>query len=342
MKVLYAPLAWLADGWQADVRIDDRCRRHDQRRCRRAANSRCDERVAGPLLPGMPNLHSHAFQRAMAGLAEEALNPEDSFWTWRELMYRLVGRLTPDQVQAIATHLYIEMLKGGYTSVAEFHYLHHQPGGAHYATCRNGGSHCAAAKRPASASPCCRPSTPMAASAAKPLADKQLRFRNDVERYLKLIDGVDRDLQADRRRLGPLLPLAARGDRRPISARCSRRASRRAADPHPHRRADQGGRGLPRLVQPAAGRNGCTTMRDRRALVPDPRHPRDAGRSAACMGHSEAVVGLCPTTEANLGDGLFPAQEYLAAQRALRHRLWIRTCRSARSRNCAGWNMASA
>ena len=71
--------------------------------------------LAGPLLPGMPNLHSHAFQRAMAGLAEEALNPEDSFWTWRELMYRLVGRLTPEQVQAIATHLYIEMLKGGYT-----------------------------------------------------------------------------------------------------------------------------------------------------------------------------------------------------------------------------------
>ena len=89
--------------------------------------------VAGPLLPGMPNLHSHAFQRAMAGLAEEALNPEDSFWTWRELMYRLVGRLTPEQVQAIATHLYIEMLKGGYTSVAEFHYLHHQPGGTPYA-----------------------------------------------------------------------------------------------------------------------------------------------------------------------------------------------------------------
>ena len=132
MKVLHAPHAWLADGWQSDVRIAIDTG-GTIRSVSRGAAQPDDERLAGPLLPGMPNLHSHAFQRAMAGLAEEALNPEDSFWTWRELMYRLVGRLTPEQVQAIATHLYIEMLKGGYTSVAEFHYLHHQPGGAPYA-----------------------------------------------------------------------------------------------------------------------------------------------------------------------------------------------------------------
>src|SRR3569623_3152752 len=73
----------------------------------------------------MVNLHSHAFQRAMAGLTEVALNPDDSFWSWRELKYRLVGKLQADQVGAIAAYLYIELLKGGYTSVAEFHYLHH-------------------------------------------------------------------------------------------------------------------------------------------------------------------------------------------------------------------------
>ena len=70
----------------------------------------------------MPNLHSHAFQRAMAGLAEVAGNPNDSFWTWRDLMYRLVGQISPEQLQVIARQLYIEMLKAGYTAVAEFHY----------------------------------------------------------------------------------------------------------------------------------------------------------------------------------------------------------------------------
>ncbi|MBP6597558.1 MAG: amidohydrolase family protein, partial [Arenimonas sp.] len=76
-------------------------------------------------LTGLPNLHSHAFQRAMAGLAERQTNPEDSFWTWRELMYRFAGRITPDAMRAVATQLYVEMLEAGYTSVCEFHYLHH-------------------------------------------------------------------------------------------------------------------------------------------------------------------------------------------------------------------------
>ncbi|MEG9307963.1 formimidoylglutamate deiminase [Klebsiella pneumoniae] len=90
-------------------------------------------RLSGPVIPGMPNLHSHAFQRVMAGLAEVAGNPQDSFWTWRDLMYRTVQRLTPDQVGIIARQLYIEMLKGGYTQVAEFHYLHNDISGNPYA-----------------------------------------------------------------------------------------------------------------------------------------------------------------------------------------------------------------
>src|SRR5688572_16937809 len=84
-------------------------------------------------LPGMPNLHSHAFQRAMAGLAERQTNPEDSFWTWRETMYAFAGRVGPDELQAIAAQLYVEMLEAGYTQVCEFHYLHHQPDGRPYA-----------------------------------------------------------------------------------------------------------------------------------------------------------------------------------------------------------------
>ena len=84
-------------------------------------------------LPGLPNIHSHAFQRAMAGLAERQSNPADSFWTWRGRMYHFAGRIDPDSQYAIAAQLYAEMLEAGYTRVCEFHYLHHQPGGQPYA-----------------------------------------------------------------------------------------------------------------------------------------------------------------------------------------------------------------
>src|SRR5260221_13743868 len=90
-------------------------------------------RAAGPLLPGIANVHSHAFQRAMAGLAEFRGHPTDDFWTWREEMYRLVTRLEPGDIEAIARHLYVEMLKHGYTTVAEFHYLHNDRDGKPYA-----------------------------------------------------------------------------------------------------------------------------------------------------------------------------------------------------------------
>src|SRR5471030_1490097 len=90
------------------------------------------ERVSGVTVPGLPNLHSHAFQRAMAGLTERRGSEADSFWTWREQMYRFVERLTPDDLEAIAALAYMEMLEAGFTSVAEFHYLHHQPDGRPY------------------------------------------------------------------------------------------------------------------------------------------------------------------------------------------------------------------
>src|SRR5690606_16955249 len=90
------------------------------------------ERLLGVAVPGMPDLHSHAFQRAMAGLAERAGPEGDSFWSWREVMYRFLARLSPDDVEAIAAQLYVELLKHGYTAVAEFHYLHNDPSGQRY------------------------------------------------------------------------------------------------------------------------------------------------------------------------------------------------------------------
>src|SRR6476659_650995 len=84
-------------------------------------------------VPGIANLHSHAFQRAMAGLAERQTHAEDSFWTWRDTMYRFAARFEPDTLRAVAAQLYAEMLEAGYTTVCEFHYLHHAPDGQPYA-----------------------------------------------------------------------------------------------------------------------------------------------------------------------------------------------------------------
>src|SRR5690348_7011621 len=116
--MLLAEHLWTDDGWQRDVRID---------------GAPGGELHARFVLPGMPNLHSHAFQRAMAGLAERRGPGEDSFWTWRETMYAFASRIGPEELQAIAAQLYVEMLKAGYTHVCEFHYLHNAPDGTRYA-----------------------------------------------------------------------------------------------------------------------------------------------------------------------------------------------------------------
>src|SRR5471030_1049660 len=119
---LFASEALLPKGWSRDVLLD--VGEDGMLRAVTANASVGDaERVHGPVLPGMANLHSHAFQRAMAGLAERGDDESDNFWSWRGVMYRFVGLLTPEDVEGIAAQLYIEMLKAGYTSVGEFHYL---------------------------------------------------------------------------------------------------------------------------------------------------------------------------------------------------------------------------
>jgi formimidoylglutamate deiminase len=314
MKVLHAPHAWLADGWQSDVRIAIDTG-GTIRSVSHGPAQADDERLAGPLLPGMPNLHSHAFQRAMAGLAEEALNPEDSFWTWRELMYRLVGRLTPEQVQAIATHLYIEMLKGGYTSVAEFHYLHHQPGGAPYANLAEMAERVVGAAEASGIGLTVLPAFyAYGGFGGQPLAEKQLRFKNDVARYLKLIEGVDRACRRIDAQWGLCFHSLRAATEADMKAVLSAQGGERPIHIH--------------IAEQTKEVQDCLAWSNRRPVEwlydkfeidrrwclihathvsPDEVH---------MMGHSEAVVGLCPTTEANLGDGIFPAQEFLAANGA--------------------------
>jgi formimidoylglutamate deiminase len=129
---LHASRALLPDGWADDVRIEID---GSGAITTVTANAPSDGAAiaTGPVVPTMPNLHSHAFQRAMAGLAEVSGAGSDSFWTWREEMYRTVGQITPEDAQAIATKLYVDMLKAGFGSIAEFHYLHHDKSGATYA-----------------------------------------------------------------------------------------------------------------------------------------------------------------------------------------------------------------
>ena len=132
-KTLWAKHALTSDGWQQDVRIDI-----DNRGV--IASVKAGQPVQGEqyalLLPAMANLHSHAFQRAMAGMTEtRGEDPQDSFWTWRKLMYQFLDCLTPEDAEAIAAFGQVEMLESGYTSVGEFHYLHHQANGQQYDNC---------------------------------------------------------------------------------------------------------------------------------------------------------------------------------------------------------------
>src|SRR5690606_7045320 len=137
----------------------------------------------------MPNLHSHAFQRAMAGLAERRGGDGDSFWTWREVMYAFAGRIGPDDLRAIATQLYVEMLEAGYTQVCEFHYLHHAPDGRPYADPAAMSRALVAAARDTGIRLTLLPVLYMTGGFdGRPLGERQKRFGHDVDGYLRLFE----------------------------------------------------------------------------------------------------------------------------------------------------------
>src|SRR5690606_28996488 len=132
MTVLFAESALLPDGFAEAVRLEIDAR-GDLAAVEAGADPAGAARLAGVVLPGMPNVHGHAFQRAMAGLAERLEPGEASFWSWREVMYRFLQRIGPDELRAIAAQLFVEMLEAGYTALGEFYYLHHQADGRAYA-----------------------------------------------------------------------------------------------------------------------------------------------------------------------------------------------------------------
>ena len=311
MSVFFAERALLPNGWANNVRFDVS---PDGLLTQVLADADSDgaERLSGPVVPGMPNLHSHAFQRAMAGLAEVAGNPNDSFWTWRDLMYRLVGQISPEQLGVIARQLYIEMLKGGFTSVAEFHYVHHDINGKPYA---NPVELALRVSEAASSVGIGLTLLPVLYSHAgfggQTPNDGQRRFINSTQGYL--------DLQASLQPIIKTQPAQALGlCFHSLRAVTPQQVSDvlTASDPqcpvHIHIAEQQ------KEVDDCLSWSGRRPLQwlyenvdvDQRWCLVHATHAE--ADEVALMANSGAVAGLCLTTEANLGDGIFPAVDYIA------------------------------
>ena len=296
MKKYFARDALLPDGWAKDVLISV-----DGGDIVAVAKDSSDgEALAGPVLPGMANLHSHAFQRGMAGLAEVRGAGQDDFWTWRELMYRFVERITPDQAQAIALHLYIELLKRGYTGVAEFHYVHNPK--------ELLARHREAAREAGIAITLLPSLYRWANFGSQPLAPRQLRFDTRAAEVIVLYRAIERSPEVNAgiaphslRAVDPasLKELVAGVDASsPIHIHAAEQT--REVDDC---KAALGKRPVEWLLA------NCSV--DRRWCIVHATHlaPDEIGGLA----RSGAVAGLCPSTEANLGDGIFPLLDYRSA-----------------------------
>jgi formimidoylglutamate deiminase len=304
MTTIFARQALLAGGWANDVRIE----LNDGRISRIAPGvqaTSADEKHA-ILVPGMPNLHSHAFQRGMAGLAETRGPGADSFWSWRDVMYRFALSMTPDQVEAVASQLYVEMLEAGFTRVGEFHYLHHDKDGNPYANIAEMAERIAAASSQTGIALTLLPVFyAHSGFGGQAPNDGQRRFINDVNRFGRLVEASRKAVQtlnqavvgiaphslraATPGELAAILPLADGG---PIHIHIAEQV----------KEVDDcidwsGARPVEWLLdnQPV----------DKHWCLIHATHMNGAETNG--MARSGAVAGLCPVTEANLGDGTFPA-----------------------------------
>lgn len=311
----FAETALLPAGWAERVRIEIDARGNIASVLSGAAADGA-ERLAGPLLPGMGNLHSHAFQRAMAGLAEVQVSGQDDFWSWRELMYQFVARLTPRQATAVARQLYVEMLKAGYTAVGEFHYVHNDALGKAYAEPAEMSLAHVVAAREAGIAITLLPSLYSHGNfGAQPLAPRQQRFRTSADDVLAIVRAVQRFAASDADVHAGVAPHSLRavdlGGLQDLLAGLEEIAP--AAPVHIHaaeqtREVDDslaysGRRPVEWLLEHFA-------VNERWCLVHATHLSADETRALAGCG---AVAGLCPTTEGNLGDGLFPLPAFRAA-----------------------------
>jgi formimidoylglutamate deiminase len=310
MNALFARNALLPGGWRRDVLIEWDARGELVEVAVRAAPPIGVPR-AEFVVPGMVNLHSHAFQRALGGLTERAGDGPDSFWTWRELMYRFANQVTPEQLEAIAAQLYAECLRHGYTSVCEFHYLQRDPSGAMYARPAHMAEAVATAGQQSGIGLTMLPVLySYAGFGEQPLKPEQKRFRTDVAQVMRVAEALE-GLRGGQFEVGAAphsLRAAAPGQLRELAQALP--ASRPL---HIHVAEQQG-----EVEQCLAfcGRRPVEYLLeqarvDARWCLVHATHLNEA--EVAAIAASGAVAGLCPTTEANLGDGLFPLAPFLAA-----------------------------
>lgn len=309
--MIFAKQAKLSTGWASNVRVTHA----DGRITDIAPNQTPDahDTCVETLLPALANLHSHSFQRAMAGMTEYRMAGKDSFWTWRDLMYRFTANLTPEHIEAIAAFVFLEMQEAGYASVGEFHYLHHQAGGATYDDLGELSSRIATAAAKTGIGLTHLPVLYTYGGAGQmPLEAGQARFGNSVDRF--------NDLVARARDVVAHLPADCQVGIAPHSLRATSPddlkavlAAHTAGPVHIHI-AEQpkevadisawlGARPVEWLLANAdVTTNWC--------LIHATHMTAD---ETTKMAKSGAVAGLCPVTEANLGDGPFNGPGYLEA-----------------------------
>jgi formimidoylglutamate deiminase len=302
--------ALLPQGWTSDVRVDVADGVISQ--VTTGARRNGSERIAGIALPGLPNLHCHAFQKGMAGLAERRGPDHDSFWTWREVMYRFLGALTPDDIEAIAAYAYMEMLETGFTAVGEFHYLHHDVDGRPYADVGELAARVAAAAAQTGIGLTLLPSFyAHGGFGGAPPAAGQRRFVNDLDGFLRIVaraGAITAALPGANVGIAPhSLRAVTPDDLRDLLAAV------KDGPVHIHA-AEQ-----IREVEECEAALGARPVEwlfehcgvDQRWCIVHATHMTAA--ETRTLAASGAVAGLCPLTEANLGDGIFSAEEYMQA-----------------------------
>ena len=305
---LFFRRALLPQGWAGNVRItvSDGAVSAVETEAVQAAG----EADLGVVLPGLSNVHSHAFQRAMAGLTEERGPTEgDDFWSWRALMYRFLDRGGPEEIEAITALAFAEMLEGGFTRVGEFHYLHNDPDGRAYADRGELAGRIAAAAEGTGIGLTLLPVFYAHAGFGGTLpAHGQRRFINDIDGFAKLMD--------ESRRIAGALPDAMVGvaphSLRAVTPEEIAAVVPMAGDGPVHIHAAE----QTKEVQDCLDWSGARPVQwlldnvglDRRWCLIHATHL--TADETTRMAQSGAVAGLCPVTEANLGDGVFPAVEF--------------------------------
>lgn len=301
MSKLFFNNALLPDGWAEDVLIS-----HDEAGLitgTEAGATRPEAGASGHIaVPGVANLHSHAFQRAMAGLGEWRGDTDDSFWTWREVMYRFLGRLRPEDLEAIAAQLYVEMLEAGFTAVGEFHYVHHQPDGAPYRNLAEMAHRIEAAAQETGIALTLLPVFyANGGFGGQPTSGARARFANDPQRFAKLVDG----LSTKGRNVVGIAPHSLRAVTPESLAEAVEAAPPGPIHIHIAEQVKEvedclawsGQRPVEWLLHHQA-------LDERWCLIHATHMTDEETRAAATAG---AIAGLCPITEANLGDGTFNA-----------------------------------